>query len=130
MSGPSEAGTPQPESGVLGDQSAPASAEPLPAAPSDNAPAALPEVSEPKTDIVATEGTDAVPAPTAEGTDAGPPPPLPAPVPVSKEAASQARDLLLAQGSRILALGTLLGGAFGLWTQLAFRSPWLDAFLL
>jgi uncharacterized membrane protein len=119
MSGPSEAGTPQPESGVPGDQSAPASAEPLPAATGDAAPAALPEVSEPETDIVATEGADAAPVP---------PPTVTAPA--SKEDASRARDLLLAQGSRILALGTLLGGAFGLWTQLAFRSPWLDAFLL
>jgi len=40
------------------------------------------------------------------------------------------RDLLLSTGARIIALASVILGAIGLWSQLAFRSPWLDSFLL
>jgi uncharacterized membrane protein len=118
MSGPSEAGLPQPESGVPGDSSAQGTEVPRAAPPSD-APAPSPDAP------VVPVDAPVVPA------DA---PVVPADAPVVPAAAKAddgaARDLLLAQGSRILLLAALLGAAFGLWTQLAFRSPWLDAFLL
>ena len=103
MSGPSEAGSPQPETGVSSDPpaltvegaSSDASGEP-----------SLPEV---------TVTEPAVPAPT------------PAP-PAADDAAT--RDAFLAQSSRVVVLASLVSGAIAFWSQLAFRSPWLDGFLL
>jgi uncharacterized membrane protein len=43
---------------------------------------------------------------------------------------SAERDALLVHGSRVVILASLLAGAVAFWTQLAFRSPWLDSFLL
>src|SRR5262245_3210616 len=124
MSGPSEAGTPQPESGVPGDPSAPSDVSPVeatsdPASNHVDVGAALPEVSATTTDasVVTADGT---PAATVEQ-------PAPeAPTPPAKPADDlAARDLLLTQGARVLVLAALIGAAIGLWTQLAFRSPWL-----
>jgi uncharacterized membrane protein len=101
MSGPSEAGTPQPESG------APADASPLP------------EVREPPVNGEASDpGASEVPAQVS--------------VVVSSASAEArvARDAELSRSARIVALASVIFGAIGLWTQLAFRSPWLDAFLL
>jgi uncharacterized membrane protein len=42
----------------------------------------------------------------------------------------EARDRLLTQASRILIISTLLGGAAAAWAQVAFRTPWLDTFVL
>jgi len=103
MSGSSEAGTPQPESGVAADASP------------------LPEVKEAPVNGEALEpGASEAPAPA---------PVVVTSAPASVEAKA-ARDAELARSARIVALATLIGSAIGLWTQLAFRSPWLDAFLL
>jgi uncharacterized membrane protein len=40
------------------------------------------------------------------------------------------RDALLVHGSRALVLATLIGAAVVSWTQLAFRSPWLDELVI
>jgi uncharacterized membrane protein len=40
------------------------------------------------------------------------------------------RDRLLVSGARSLAIFTLLGGALAAWSQIAFRAPWLEDFLL
>jgi uncharacterized membrane protein len=40
------------------------------------------------------------------------------------------RDALLVRGSRALLLATLIGAAVVSWTQLAFRSPWLDELVI
>src|SRR3954471_11710182 len=114
MSGPSEAGSPQP------------AAAPEPARePSDG------NVVEPATeahlDVPAAEAE--APSPAAPNGEA-----LAVPAPEVRPSAaasdSGARDALLVHGSRIVVLASLLGGAIAFWTQVAFRSPWLDAFLL
>lgn len=130
MSGPSEAGSPQPESGVQSDPSA---------SPPDAAHAEMKTNGEDGDGApdspVAADASVAAEAPPTE-------PPRPssvtdgdAPVPVSRQLApapddKAARDLFLAQSARIVALASLLGGAVALWTQLAFHTPWLDSFLL
>jgi uncharacterized membrane protein len=43
---------------------------------------------------------------------------------------TESRDRLLVSGARALALFTLIGGAVAAWSQLAFRAPWLEDFLL
>jgi uncharacterized membrane protein len=129
MSGPSEAGTPQPESGVPGDQSAVPSEQ-----TASEARATAPDPAAPLAEVTATDTdthTGTTPAPidaAAPPVEALAPPPSAVVEPAKPDAA--ARELLLAQGARILVLATLLGAAIGLWTQLAFRSPWLDGFLL
>jgi len=100
MSGPSEAGTPQPENGVPAD-------------------APLPEVPEAPVNGEASE---------QGATEATAPAPVVVP-PVSPEVKA-ARDAELARSARIVALASVIVGAIGFWSQLAFRSPWLDAFLL
>jgi uncharacterized membrane protein len=40
------------------------------------------------------------------------------------------RDALLTHGSRAVALAALIGTAIASWTQLAFRSPWLDELVI
>lgn len=136
MSGSSEAGTPQPESGAPADASllaeVPAPGQvgngggvsdtvPPQAASSEAPPHAV------SADAVSADGVadadDAIPldaaphdtAVTAVAPSVGPRP---------------ERDLLLSTGARIIALASIIAGAIGLWSQLAFRSPWLDSFLL
>jgi len=104
MSGSSEPGTPQPESGV----------------PADAAP--LPEVAE----APANGASDAPDTGAAQETLS---------VAASPDVAVVAernavRDVELARAARVVLLASLLLGAVGFWTQLAFRSPWLDGFLL
>jgi uncharacterized membrane protein len=137
MSGPSEAGSPQPERGVSSDPSVPtAEGAPLTASSSST----LPEVTEPDPAEVAADleppaesAALADSTPLADRTDvteqtASPALAAPALPPASQDAA--ARDALLVQSSRILLLASLIAGAVAFWTQLAFRSPWLDPFLL
>src|SRR4051812_44537096 len=102
MSGSPEPGTPQPDSGV-------AAAAPLAevAEPPGNGPSAMPEA-----------------------LAAVPPDPLPTKVEGAPVSLKADRDVELARAGRVVVLGSLLLGAFGFWTQLAFRSPWLDSFLL
>lgn len=112
MSGPSEAGSPQPEHGVESD---------LPAPSSDVAPHATrsngPTADAPSDDAARTDGDSVAlaPAPTAAT------PPV---------ASDDARDALLVHGSRVVVLASLLGGAIAAWSELAFHTPWLDSFLL
>src|SRR3954463_16279420 len=114
MSGPSEAGSPQPA----------VAPEPAREAIDGN-------VVDPATDahldapVVETEA----PSPAAPNGEA---PAVPAPNvgPPADSSDTGAREALLVHGSPILGLASLLGGAIAFWTQVAFRSPWLDAFLL
>jgi uncharacterized membrane protein len=145
MSGPSEAGSPQPESGVPSEPAAhPTDAPPPEPATNANGPTSgeAPTEAPLQTEAPATEGHAPAPAP-APATDGDAPPPVPtndggasAPSPAAasehaaRAEAKAARDLALVQGSRIVVLATLLGGALAFWSQLAFRSPWLDSFLL
>jgi uncharacterized membrane protein len=131
MSGPSEAGSPPPERGVSSDPSAP-TVDGVPLA----ADGALPEVTEP---APVADATLAEPAPAADATaldvaapasELAAPAPTPAPTPAPAGEDAAARDALLVQSSRILLLASLIGGALAFWSQLAFRSPWLDPFLL
>ncbi|HEY3493080.1 MAG TPA: DUF2079 domain-containing protein [Polyangiaceae bacterium] len=99
--------------------------------------------------VASVDGSAALPSatPSSEApVDPGPAPeptleqPAPAPIPQSSGAGAKKkrfsdldpaeRDALLTHGSRILLLAVLLGGALATWTQLAFRAPWLDEFLL
>jgi uncharacterized membrane protein len=140
MSGPPEAGSPQPESGVSTDSPAPSPADEATHTANGGV---LPEVTS------ATPPSDAPPPPAEAPSQAASPEeasasaepadPIVVTPPATPElaraslpasAAAAARELLLVQGSRILALGSLVGGALALWGSLAFRSPWLDAFLL
>ncbi len=113
MSGPSEAGSPQP------------AAAPEPARePIDG------NVVDPATDahLDAPAAETEAPSPAAPNAEV---PAAPAPdVPPLADSSDGARDALLVHGSRIVVLASLLGGAIAFWTQVAFRSPWLDAFLL
>jgi len=63
---------------------------------------------------------------TETSPDAAAAAPLPSPTPVD----TVARDRLLTQASRIVLLFTLIGSALAAWSQIAFRTPWLDTFLL
>jgi len=118
MSGPSEAGSPQPA----------AAPEPAREAIDGN-------VVDPATDahLDAPPAEAEAPSPAAPNGEA---PDVPADVPApdvpppADSRDSGARDALLVHGSRIVVLASLLGGAIAFWTQVAFRSPWLDAFLL
>ncbi len=107
MSCSSEAGPPEPASEAPADAPSPPMSDP----PADGAPSLVPELPPLETS----------PAPVAEAA-VEPPVPVASPTP--------APDDLLAQGTRIVVLASLLLGAIAFWTQLAFRSPWLDAFLL
>jgi uncharacterized membrane protein len=123
MSGPSEAGSPQPESGVPGEPSASPSDAP-PEASSANGggaetPTQAPEVAEAR----AVEA----PSPAVVSAASAPVPTKRTPTGAVEKAA---RELLLVQTARVVALASLLAGAVALWTQLAFHSPWLDGFLL
>jgi len=89
------------------------------------------EAGSPQTDGGITAPTDADTAPgpvSAPPIEAESPPPSPS-LPTPEEELAE-RDALLTHGSRALALGTLLGAAFVSWTQLAFRSPWLDELVI
>src|SRR6187549_2096933 len=89
------------------------------------------EAGSPQTDGGITAPTDADTAPvpvSAPPIEAESAPPSPAPPTPEEELAE--RDALLTHGSRALALGVLLGAAFLSWTQLAFRSPWLDELVI
>jgi uncharacterized membrane protein len=123
MSGSPEAGT-QPDGGT----------------PTDPEVKAAPDPQQPAGHVA---NPDAPPSPAVDGEPVAPglapdsPPagePVPAPsepaVPAKRGMSPLERDALLTHGSRILILATLLGGALAAWTQLAFRSPWLDEFLL
>lgn len=121
MSGPSEAGSPQPESGVPGDPSAsPADASPDQATTNESGADGSSEVP------VAPSAEPAVPTPAAHTNALTPAPKKGPPTQVEKAA----RELTLVQMARVVVLASLLAGAIALWTQLAFHSPWLDTFLL
>jgi uncharacterized membrane protein len=161
MSGPSEAGSPRPQSGVKNDLSARPSDDPPhdsnangpahrelissePAAPATDAAVNATDAAVNATDAAvnanatdpaanatdaavnatdaAVNATDAAVNANATHVEAVAPPIAPS--------HTVARDGLLVHGSRIVVLASLLGGAIAFWTQLAFRSPWLDAFLL
>jgi uncharacterized membrane protein len=120
MSGPSEVGSPQPESGVPGDPSA---------SPSDAPP------DESRTNGAGSDGpADGSGVAEAPSTRELPAPVVKATAPAKKGPRSAvekaARELVLVQTARVVALASLLAGAIALWTQLAFHSPWLDTFLL
>jgi uncharacterized membrane protein len=89
----------------------PSPAVELPAATSTGAEAPLPSSDAP----VAAEGADEPPQ---------------APPPSKQPLDPELRDRLLVSGARIIALFTLLGGALASWSQMAFRAPWLETFLL
>jgi uncharacterized membrane protein len=63
-------------------------------------------------------------------TSAPAPAAAPPPVAPAHSGDDAARDALLVHGSRVVVLASLLGGAIAAWSQLAFRTPWLDSFLL
>ncbi len=98
MSGSTEAGSPQADSGAT---------EPVSEVPAEG---------EPATDSVLTE-----PSGAPSGSDGSGP---------SFEDELKERDRMLTHGSRAVALAALLGAAVVSWTQLAFRSPWLDELLI
>src|SRR5262245_26778234 len=50
--------------------------------------------------------------------------------PPAPEDEAAERDALLVHGSRAVALASLIGAAVVSWTQLAFRSPWLDELVI
>ncbi|HEV8550827.1 MAG TPA: DUF2079 domain-containing protein [Polyangiaceae bacterium] len=118
MSGSSEAGAPQPESGAAADGS------PLPEA------SVAPELD--RTDAPQPSATEPpaaeLEAPASPAGEASAPPVEAPRAALSTDKA--AADAALARSARILVLAALVVGAIGLWSQLAFRSPWLDAFLL
>src|SRR6188768_2715633 len=128
MSGSSEAGTPQPESGAPADASLLAEVPargpdgsggvsdtvPPEATTSEDAPADAARVDAVPRDATATAAVVAAPSVNVSPA-VGPHP---------------ERDLVLSTGARIIALASVITGAIGLWSQLAFRSPWLDTFLL
>ncbi|HEX6271998.1 MAG TPA: hypothetical protein VFZ53_03125, partial [Polyangiaceae bacterium] len=100
MSGSAEAGPPQTEGG--------------PATPTD-------------------AESDGSSAPIPAAPEAGAPAPADEPVvapPEPLEDETAERDALITHGARSLALATLLGAAIATWTQLAFRSPWLDELII
>ncbi len=101
MSGSTEAGSPQADSG--------ASATP-----------AEPEVPAAAPDAAAAPEAAPIEVPAAEPSAAPPDP--------EEEAAE--RDALLTHGARAIALGTGIGAALLTWTQLSFRSPWLDELVI
>lgn len=132
MSGSSVVGTSQPESGLPTSEEA---SVPQPeASPAVAAPGALP--AEPHPQPAAGDAEPAPPAAaaapelTGEPTPAAAPPAALPPVATPKPNRDpQERDARLTHGSRIVVIAALLGGAIAFWTQLAFRSPWLDEFL-
>jgi uncharacterized membrane protein len=82
----------------------------------------------PAVEAPAAARADTPPSFRADASSAAPPTPdVPPPTVAADDAV---RDAILVHGSRIVVLASLLGGAIAFWTQLAFRSPWLDAFLL
>ena len=89
------------------------------------------EAGSPQTEggITTPNAADTSPAPpSTPPIEAEPEPPSP-PHPTPEEELAE-RDSLLTHGSRALALGTLIGAALVSWTQLAFRSPWLDELVI
>ena len=145
MSGSSVVGTSQPESGLPTSEDTTA---PQPEAPAKThgEPNVDPSA-QPRGDAVGPHGeaTDEVPAappaepapqanptePAPDGIAAEAAPVVPAVAPATKPNRDPKEyDALLTHSSRILVLFALLGGALAFWTQLAFRSPWLDTFLL
>jgi len=127
MSGPSEAGSPQPESGVRGDPSASPSDAPPDESKTNGSGGDGPPDGPRVADAPAVEVPADATAPVAVTN-------VIAAVPAKKgprsPAEKAARDLVLVQTARVVALASLLAGAIALWTQLAFHSPWLDTFLL
>ncbi|HTQ05738.1 MAG TPA: DUF2079 domain-containing protein [Polyangiaceae bacterium] len=137
MSGPSEAGSPQPESGVPGDPSASPSDTPRDEVKTNGASADGQREVQDSSDAPPAEpappaesAPPAEPAPPATVVETNAAAPTPSKKPAPTPAEKAARDLLLVQTARIVALVSLLAGAIALWTQLAFHSPWLDTFLL
>ncbi|HEX6766439.1 MAG TPA: DUF2079 domain-containing protein, partial [Polyangiaceae bacterium] len=101
MSGSTEPGSPQTDSGTT----APAEAE-----SSVTGPASAPiEAEAPSPESSAPPVAVGEPAPDADIAE---------------------RDALLTHGSRAVALATLIGASVLFWTQLAFRSPWLDELVI
>jgi uncharacterized membrane protein len=74
------------------------------------------------------EGTPLEDSPVGTAAASSAPPPVVQPATAALD--PEARDRLLVSGARSVAIFTLLGGALAAWSQVAFRAPWLEDFLL
>jgi uncharacterized membrane protein len=133
MSGIEEARKPQPDASPEPTEAsegapAPAGAASEPLAPEPSPPVEAPAAAPGGSPDAAARETPTGDAPSAEGApSSGPPAPS---EPATASLDPETRDRLLVSGGRSLALFTLLGGALAAWSQIAFRAPWLDDFLL
>jgi uncharacterized membrane protein len=125
MSGFEEARKPQPgaspQPGEASEGASPTSGDTSdPLAPDPPAPDVTPPVAAED----APRGETPLPAAPASS---APPPSV---EPAARTLDPDTRDRLLVSGARALAIFTLLGGALAAWSQIAFRAPWLEDFLL
>jgi uncharacterized membrane protein len=102
-------GPPVPPTGPAGD-----AAEAAPAADAASGDETEEENEHSEHDEPTVAPVDSVPAPTTDAAGLDP----------------AEHDRLLVAGGRALALFTLIGGAVASWSQMAFRAPWLEDFLL